>query len=773
MEYQCLILKNKVKLFVGVMMKKKMLVIFSIIAILFLPSATYAEQKTIRVVMDDNYPPYSFLNAEGELIGITIDQWNLFSEKNDIKVELTGMDWNLAQSKMNDGEFDVIDTIFKNEEREKIYSFTESYADIDTSIYFQNNISGIVDLQSTRGFSIATKSGGHSVTVLKEAGISNYNLYSSYEDMISAASQGEIVMFIMENPPAQYYMYKLNIQDKFNFTEPIYSNSFYRAVKIGNDDLLGILNAGFNAITDEEYKSIDEKWFGKSSGIEKGLKNLIIYLVVGFSALMILLLLTSFFLKRQVSLRTRELNNSLMDNIGLNDRLNAILKSIPDLIFILDKNAVFIEAPFSEDKMPIYDKDEFIGKTFSDLFPQTIADKFLEAFEEFCSQNITEPLEYNLMELGDDSFYELRFRRVNDNRILAIIRDITEQKKIQSLIYELGVKDSLTNVYNRNYFERIINDIDIDNENYGVLICDVDALKLVNDTFGHHVGDEYLKTISSILRSHFVEDELIARIGGDEFAVIIPNSSLEELEMHKQEIKKRLLAQEKEYSFLDTNISVGYAFKNSKDVLVHDLIKEADREMYREKTQHKYSQKNGNIAMLMNMLETRNFETSEHAQRLGKYGSEVSRRLEMTESFINKVVLLGEFHDIGKIGISDQILLKPGKLTPDEFEEMKKHSEIGYRIAKSLTDLEHVADLIYKHHEWFDGNGYPFGLSGINIPLECRIISVIDAYDAMVNDRTYRPALSKTEALEELIRYKGTQFDPEIVDIFLKVINEQ
>ena len=750
-----------------------MIIIFCIIAIFILPSATYAEQNTLRVVMDDNYPPYSFLNADGELIGITIDQWNLFSKINDIKVELTGMDWNIAQKKMNDGEFDVIDTIFKNEEREKLYSFTESYADIDTSIYFQNNISGIVDLQSTRGFSIATKSGGHSVSILNEAGISNYDLYNSYEDMINAASQGEIVMFIMDNPPAQYFMYKLNIQDKFNFTEPIYSNGFYRAVKKGNDDLVVLLNAGFNAITDEEYNSIDEKWFGKTSGLDTDLKNLIMYLGVGLSGLMFLLLITNFFLKRQVNKRTLELNKSLIENIGLNDRLNAILKSIPDLIFILDKNAVFIEAPFSEDKMPIYHKDEFIGKTFRDLFPQTTADKFLKAFEEYNSQNITEPLEYNLMELGDESFYELRFRRVNENRILAIIRDITEQKKIQSLIYELGVKDSLTSVYNRNYFEKIINDIDVENENYGVLICDVDALKLVNDTFGHHMGDEYLKTISSILRNYFVKDELIARIGGDEFAVIIPNSSLDELETHKQEIKKRLLYQEKEYSFLDTNISVGYALKNSKDVLVHDLIKEADREMYREKTQHKYAQKNGNIAMLMNMLETRNFETGEHAQRLGKYGSEVAKRLEMTESFINRVVLLGEFHDIGKIGISDQILLKPGKLTSDEFEEMKKHSEIGYRIAKSLSDMEHVADLIFKHHEWFDGSGYPFGLSGNNIPLECRIISIIDAYDAMVNDRTYRPALSKEEALKELIKYKGIQFDPDIVDIFLKIINEE
>ncbi|WP_245867411.1 Cyclic di-GMP phosphodiesterase [Sporomusa silvacetica DSM 10669] len=134
--------------------------------------------------------------------------------------------------------------------------------------------------------------------------------------------------------------------------------------------------------------------------------------------------------------------------------------------------------------------------------------------------------------------------------------------------------------------------------------------------------------------------------------------------------------------------------------------------------------------------------------------------------------LLAQFHDIGKVGIPDKILFKPGTLTPEKFNEMQRHSEIGFRIAQSSPDLNLIADYILKHHEWWDGSGYPMGLSGENIPLECRILSIADAYDAMTSDRPYRKALVHKHAIDELRRFAGIQFDPELVENFITLVEE-
>jgi HD-GYP domain-containing protein (c-di-GMP phosphodiesterase class II) len=132
--------------------------------------------------------------------------------------------------------------------------------------------------------------------------------------------------------------------------------------------------------------------------------------------------------------------------------------------------------------------------------------------------------------------------------------------------------------------------------------------------------------------------------------------------------------------------------------------------------------------------------------------------------------LLAKFHDIGKVGISDAILLKEGPFTPDEWAEMKRHCEIGYRIALSASDLVPIADWILKHHEWWDGQGYPLGLKGEEIPVECRLLAIADAYEALTSARTYRRKCSHREAVAELRKYAGTQFDPKLLEIFLKMV---
>jgi HD-GYP domain-containing protein (c-di-GMP phosphodiesterase class II) len=166
----------------------------------------------------------------------------------------------------------------------------------------------------------------------------------------------------------------------------------------------------------------------------------------------------------------------------------------------------------------------------------------------------------------------------------------------------------------------------------------------------------------------------------------------------------------------------------------------------------------------------RSNETEEHSVRLAKYASMVGKKLSLSLTQLDELELTAMLHDIGKIGVDDNVLKKPGSLTKTEWIQMKRHPEIGYRIAISSPELSHIADFILSHHERWDGEGYPRGLKGTDIPIQARIIAVVDAYDAMTNDRPYRKGLSKKEAIDEIAKNSGIQFDPQIVEAFLAVL---
>jgi HD-GYP domain-containing protein (c-di-GMP phosphodiesterase class II) len=179
------------------------------------------------------------------------------------------------------------------------------------------------------------------------------------------------------------------------------------------------------------------------------------------------------------------------------------------------------------------------------------------------------------------------------------------------------------------------------------------------------------------------------------------------------------------------------------------------------------------ITSLEKALEERNYETHEHMQRMRSLALKLGRKLQFSEDKLDELSLLSSLHDIGKIAISDSIILNPLKLTNEEHEIMKKHTEIGFRIANSNSELAVIAKGILSHHERWDGNGYPMGLEGKKIPITARIISIIDAYDAMTNDRTYRKAHSKEYAIKELLKYAGSQFDPVLVEPFINIITKE
>jgi HD-GYP domain-containing protein (c-di-GMP phosphodiesterase class II) len=185
-------------------------------------------------------------------------------------------------------------------------------------------------------------------------------------------------------------------------------------------------------------------------------------------------------------------------------------------------------------------------------------------------------------------------------------------------------------------------------------------------------------------------------------------------------------------------------------------------------TGRSHTESNANI--LMTLLFEKSQETEEHAERMAVISRSIGAKMNLPKKSLHDLFLLSILHDIGKIGISERILNKPGKLTKEEWMIMQKHSEIGYGLAKAYPEFAHIAEYILCHHERWDGKGYPLGLKGEQIPLASRIIAVADAYDAMISDRVYRKAMKKEEAVEEIKKNAGTQFDPEIVKIFLELI---
>ena len=195
--------------------------------------------------------------------------------------------------------------------------------------------------------------------------------------------------------------------------------------------------------------------------------------------------------------------------------------------------------------------------------------------------------------------------------------------------------------------------------------------------------------------------------------------------------------------------------------------------MYSQKLTESSSHRSAILAFLTSTLREKSFETEEHAQRTRKLALDIGKALGLGESDLSALALLATLHDIGKVSVEDSILRKPGPLTPQEWEEIRKHPDVGYRITLASPELASISEAILAHHEWWDGTGYPRGLKGEEIPLLARIIALVDAYDVMTHGRPYRQAMTKEQAIQEMRRLAGEQFDPRLVEVFTGMLSAE
>uniref|UniRef100_UPI00403F9A7E HD domain-containing phosphohydrolase n=1 Tax=Candidatus Enterococcus willemsii TaxID=1857215 RepID=UPI00403F9A7E len=369
-----------------------------------------------------------------------------------------------------------------------------------------------------------------------------------------------------------------------------------------------------------------------------------------------------------------------------------------------------------------------------------------------------------------NSFAPIQSERGKTFGVVMVFHDMRLEKEHHRQIEFLSYYDELTGLFNRKYMENAIVKLAKKQESLAVIMIDVNGLKISNDIFGHETGDLVLKKVATILEETCSSRDLIARWGGDEFVILMKGKLLQDAENLVKQLKDITVFIEG--SNLPLSLSFGCACTDSQTSIAMAL-QDAEKNMYQQKLLNGKSYRNAIISTLLATLYEKSNETEEHSKRLEEYCLAIGQRLQLSSKELDELSLLALLHDIGKVGIDANILKKPSALTDEEWVEMKRHPEVGYRIAQETADLESVADLILAHHERWDGKGYPHQLKGEEIPLACRILSVVDSFDAMTNDRVYRQAMTTEEAVAEIKRSSGTQFDPKIVEHFIHVLEER
>ncbi|TDO95166.1 PAS domain S-box-containing protein/diguanylate cyclase (GGDEF)-like protein [Halanaerobium saccharolyticum] len=343
--------------------------------------------------------------------------------------------------------------------------------------------------------------------------------------------------------------------------------------------------------------------------------------------------------------------------------------------------------------------------------------------------------------------------------------DITKRRESEEKIKYLGFHDKLTGLYNRAFLEEEIKRVDTPRQQpISIIMGDLNNLKLINDTYGHQTGDQLIKSAAEMIDNSCRDEDIIARWGGDEFVVLLPQTNVKESEVIIKRINQQI---EQEEGELAVSISLGTASKTDAEQDLMAVLSKAEDRMYKNKIASRKSARSSVLSAFLTSLKEKSSETEEHVQRMSKMAKRFGQKVGLSNSEQDRLYLLTQMHDIGKIAVSEEILNKPGKLNEEEWEIIKKHTETGFRITSNLEDFAHISHEILHHHERWDGTGYPESLAGEEIPLLSRMLTIIDSYDVMISGRPYKEAMTEKEAEAELKVCADSQFDPELVDKFI------
>ncbi len=738
------------------------------------------EIDEIILTGDYSFPPLSFTNIEGQYSGYEADLVAALEINLGVPFTYHQVVWSEAVDSLERGEITAITGMRVTEERAKRYHFTDPYWETSYSMVFNTGLD--YDEIQNRDFV--------KVAIQNRSATYDYYLENYYNDnvqFILINQPAEAVQLLTNNrvdiwfenyQVARYELLRAGMLDQVDFYIVPESVGRY-SLAFGSDYayLVPVFNKALLSLEkDNVLTELDRKWFGltdlRSSSAWPLAFPTIFYIVF---SLFIGILVWNRLLQLNVNSKTEQLSRS-------EKKFKASFEGTHDAIYIMDGKNKIIECNQNACELFGYHRDELIGISPNILYPGKQGD-------DSDSYQLLREVIGSVVSSGNMIKVEMLHRRKDGSSFLgeaalrsytlgeemvvqANITDITEHKTILSQLEFLSLHDQLTGLYNRNFFEMELNRLRESNAYPITLIsCDIDGLKLINDSMGHEVGDQLLKACSMLLAQSLRSSDKLARVGGDEFCIIMPETNKSDAEEIARRIRSNIAEYNKKQPDLPLGLSLGLATATHREMLFKDLFKQADDHMYRDKLHRSSSIRNRVVQSLLAALAERDNLTGGHAERLEEYCLAIGEKINLDSRQLADLVLLAKVHDLGKVGIPDKILNKKGPLTPDEWRTMEEHSEKGFRIALSSPDLSGIAELILKHHEHWDGNGYPLGLKGDEIPVECRVLSIVDAYDAMTNKRPYAPVKSPEEALDEISKGAGSQFDPKIAEVFISLVS--
>ncbi len=439
----------------------------------------------------------------------------------------------------------------------------------------------------------------------------------------------------------------------------------------------------------------------------------------------------------------------------------------PTLMIQLDSEGKIITVNKAALNVLEYRKHELMGMPLSQLLLDPFEKRILDLFKEPPSV----PIEINIKNKTNQVVtlsilaHCLESESLR-NETFLIGQNITQKKANEQQIHYLSYHDQLTGLYNVNYFNAYLKQLDDETDrHYALVLGQLYRLKETCELFGQKLGDDLVMAVSEIVKSSCRQTDIVCRIGEDLFAMILPDA--------EDHVASTVCTRVKESCESCTDllvipqIALGYASKNSEELSRDDLLKHATEYQKNNMKAIVQTLRSDKLISLKDKLEKKTLESNDHLKRVQQYSVALARKLSLSETEIDQVTLASYFHDVGRMGVPSDILLKPGALTDDEWTMMKRHSDFGYNALLSCGNVNEVAQAVLHHHEHWDGSGYPNGLRGEHIPLVARIIALADAFDVMTNERVYSRSMTKHEAIEEIIRCKGSQFDPSLVDAFI------
>jgi len=509
------------------------------------------------------------------------------------------------------------------------------------------------------------------------------------------------------------------------------------------------------------------------------LKNFSIVQIVA-TLLFILIIIYSYSFRKKLKQKDKEI--TCIRNLLTNEEehLRIVLSSIGEGVIISDLDGKVIFINDTARKITGWTNESAIGMSITEVFD--ITDRYSQQRTSDLIKRILttgekiESSDQIILKIKDGTersiAYDAAPIRNNQEHILGIVWvfcDITEKlAKIKEIEY-LGFHDELTGLGNRRYLEAKLNQFN--QEAYlplAVIIGDANGLKLINDAFGHFIGDELLRKIAEAIKSVCRSDDHIFRYGGDEFIVLLPNTS----ETEAEKISKRIhqACSEIQIGSVKFSMSLGWAVKKSLDDNLMEIITVAENFMYKRKQSDRSFFKEDIIQKIMDSLELNVEGEKLHSEHVSEMCEKLAGELNLDTEDREKCKKAGKYHDIGKSIIDKAILDKSEPLSAEEWHLIKQHSENGYRLLSIDPNYRDIAEYVLQHHERWDGKGYPKGLKGEEIQYISRIIAICDSYDAMTSNRPYRRALSDEEAIKEIIDRSGSQFDPNIAKVFIEKV---